>query len=227
MATALMAEHGLHGWTLRFDRAKRRAGVCRHHERVIGLSGPLTLLHDEAEVRDTVLHEVAHALVGPTEGHGPRWRATARRLGCSAQRALPADAPRVPGAWVGTCPAGHTTDRHRRPERVLSCPRCSSRFSLDHVYTWTHRGLAAPLHPRYLAELDGLAARAAAAGVDPDAAGWAVGVGDRVRVLTPGRWHGTVGEVVKVGRTRYHVRAAGGVLTVPMAAVAPVLHRPA
>ena len=38
---------------------------------------------------------------------------------------------------------------------------------------------------------------------------------DRVRVLTPGRYEGFVGVVVKRGRTRFHVRGRGTLLTVP------------
>ena len=125
MARGLMDEHGLQGWQLTFDRAKRRAGVCRPGQRTIGLSRPLTELHDVAQVRDTVLHEIAHALAGPRAGHGPRWREIAAAIGAVPQRCLPSDAPTVAGAWVGTCPAGHTIDRHRRPTQVSSCRECS------------------------------------------------------------------------------------------------------
>src|SRR4051794_36578616 len=92
LAESLIARHGLSGWRVEFDTAKRRAGICRYAERVIGLSAPLTRLHDEAEVRDTVLHEVAHALVGARHGHDSVWRHTARRIGCSGLRCVPAEA---------------------------------------------------------------------------------------------------------------------------------------
>ncbi|HQK32467.1 MAG TPA: SprT-like domain-containing protein, partial [Phycicoccus sp.] len=68
LARRLMFEHDLTGWTVVADRAKTRAGVCRFAKRQIGLSRPLTELHSEAEVRDTILHEIAHALVGPEHG---------------------------------------------------------------------------------------------------------------------------------------------------------------
>jgi len=84
LATELMTRHGLAGWRFELDRAKRRAGICRHQQRTIGLSAPLTRLHPEAEVRDTILHEIAHALAGPRAGHGPAWVATALRIGCLA-----------------------------------------------------------------------------------------------------------------------------------------------
>lgn len=173
LGLALMAEHRLTSWRLEFDRAKRRAGVCRYDRSVIGLSEPLTRLHSEAEVRDTILHEIAHAIAGPRAGHGPLWREVARRIGCSAQRCVPAEAPRVPGAWVGVCPAGHTSELHRRPVRVRSCSTClPGRFSVDHILEWTHHGQPAAMHPRYVAELaqiDRLAdqLRAIAAGSRP------------------------------------------------------------
>ena len=59
LATGLLAEHGLTDWRVEYDAAKRRAGVCRFSTRTIGLSAPLTVLHDEAMVRDTVSHLVA------------------------------------------------------------------------------------------------------------------------------------------------------------------------
>src|SRR5699024_6211387 len=128
LARQLLDEHGLDDWSVTLDRARRRAGVCRYQRRQISLSGPLTRIHDEEQVRDTILHEIAHALTGPRAGHGPRWRAAARELGARPLRCLPEDAATIPGAWIGTCPAGHRVDRHRRPTRVLSCRRCSTRF---------------------------------------------------------------------------------------------------
>jgi predicted SprT family Zn-dependent metalloprotease len=38
------------------------------------------------QVRDTVLHEVAHAIAGNRAGHGPEWKEVAKRIGCSATR---------------------------------------------------------------------------------------------------------------------------------------------
>ena len=37
----------------------------------------------EEQVRDTVLHEIAHAIAGHEAGHGPLWKATARRIGAT------------------------------------------------------------------------------------------------------------------------------------------------
>lgn len=212
LAHELMDQHGLTGWRFAFDQAKRRAGVCRHSQRVIGLSAPITRLHPEEEVRDTVLHEIAHALVGPRAGHGPVWAATARRIGCSAERCVPDDAPAVPGDWIGVCLQGHAVDRHRRPERVLLCTACGDRPVTERIFEWLHHGRPAAMHPNYVDELRALCEGRRLV---------RLGVGHRARITVPGDFYGRVGTVVKTGRTRYHLRVAEGVLQVMHAGVEP------
>lgn len=158
MARELMTRHRLRGWRFAWDRAVRRAGSTRHRDRTITLSRHLTALHDEPSVRDTVLHEIAHALVGPAHGHDAHWRRTAREIGASGERCLPADAAQVEGRWRGVCPQGHEVFRHRTPMRVASCPRCSRRFDVRYRFEWTRDGRPAPMHPRYAAELRALLA---------------------------------------------------------------------
>lgn len=152
-ALRLMRTHGLGAWRFAFDRAKTRAGICRYDSHTIGLSRTLTQLHTDAEVRDTILHEIAHALVGPEHGHGRVWRARALDIGCSAQRCLSDAAPRPDAPWLGTCPRGHVVTRWRRPQRVLSCRRCSSSFDPDVIFMWRHHGEIAAMPPPYTKEL--------------------------------------------------------------------------
>jgi len=215
LGLALIAEHGLDGWRLELDRARRRAGICRYDRRVIGLSGPLMRLYDEAEVRETILHEIAHALAGARAGHGPRWQAIARRIGSTGQRCVSVEAPRVEGAWVGTCAYGHSVDLHRRPRRVRSCTQCvPGVFSPDHILEWRFNGQVAPMHPAYVAELEQIRAMRDNLRIIRNAV-TRVQVGGTVRITARGRFHGAVGTVVKWGRTRYHVRTRAGVVSVP------------
>ena len=105
LARSLMDAAGLTDWRFRFDHAKRRAGACTHTSRTISLSGPLTDLYDEGTIRGVILHEIAHALVGPTVEAG---RTSPRRPGFRAVALVPA----LPGrALGGHMPAlrGHTT----------------------------------------------------------------------------------------------------------------------
>lgn len=216
LGRTLLDQHGLHDWDLVFDRAKRRAGICRETTRQIGLSAPLTELHSEDEVRDTILHEVAHALVGARHGHDRVWQATARRIGCSGERCTSPDAPGVDGAWVGLCGAGHRVTRHRRPERPLTCRLCSTTFDLEHLVTWTHHGRTVAMSPTYAAHLRRLLEQPSRAPSGPPAR-----VGERMRVIAQGRYEGVVGTLVKRGRTRYHLQVRGGVLTVPFSMAEP------
>lgn len=140
LATGLLAEHGPRGWTFAWDRAKVRAGACHHGDRRITLSRHITLAHDEAEVRETVLHEIAHALVGPRHGHDAVWRDRALALGATGARCYQGDQPVVPGRWQGRCAAGHLVHRHRRPSRLLVCTRCRGLPTLDRVLRWSHDG---------------------------------------------------------------------------------------
>ena len=229
----LLDRHGLGEWSVELDRAKRRAGCCRYAERRITISRHLTVLHDEVEVEETLLHEIAHALVGPRHGHDAVWRRTAQELGATGERCLSEDSPAVETPWVGTCPAGHITGRHRRPTRPVSCVRCSPTFSLDHLYTWHLHGREADLGPDYAAALarsrhaggrgdggTGTGGTGTGTGGETTTRG-PVEVGETVVVGGVGRYAGAVGTVVKRGRTRYHVRVDGGVLTVPFTLARP------
>lgn len=164
LARTLMDGHGLSGWAFGFDRAKVRAGACHFADRRITLSRHLTLAHDSGQVRETVLHEVAHALVGPRHGHDAVWRARAREIGASGERCYAGgDEPAVQGRWQGRCAAGHVVHRHRRPTVVLLCTRCRDASLLDRVVAWSHDGRPVPhdeLGPRVRRLMGHLQARA-------------------------------------------------------------------
>ena len=82
-ARALMDEHGLGEWTFAFLEAERRLGDCNYQDRVIRVGRTHALDASDAEIRDTILHEIAHALAGPEARHGPAWKAIARRIGAT------------------------------------------------------------------------------------------------------------------------------------------------
>lgn len=145
LAEELLAEHGLQGWSFRFDRARVRAGACHYATRTITLSPWITGAHEQDQVRETLLHEIAHALVGPRHAHDAVWRARARSIGGTGQRCyVGGEEPVVPGRWQGRCAAGHVVHRHRRPTRVLLCTRCAGASTLARVLRWRHDGRVVP-----------------------------------------------------------------------------------
>ena len=127
------------GWTFAWDNAKVRAGQCSWGKKRITLSRHIAAIWPAYEVADTVLHEAAHALAGPGEGHGWRWKRMCRVLGANPTRCYENDLPQIEGDWTGTCPGGHTHTRHREPTRVVACTQCDSTFRFENVIQWKHK----------------------------------------------------------------------------------------
>ena len=122
MAASLVAAHGLDGWNVKLDHARRRAGQCDYRKREISLSRHYVRHADASHVRDTILHEIAHALVGPRHGHDAVWRRKAREIGCTATRCHTLNFAIEP--WIMRCLHGcFETGRHRR-KAGLVCASC-------------------------------------------------------------------------------------------------------
>ena len=88
LANRLLKDHELDkkGWRFRFDRAKRRAGCCRYLKKEITLAKAYAEQEELKEIKNTILHEIAHALVGPKHGHNEIWKQKALEIGCDAER---------------------------------------------------------------------------------------------------------------------------------------------
>ncbi|PRI11433.1 SprT-like domain-containing protein [Leucobacter massiliensis] len=126
-------------WSFGFDHAKRRAGLCNYAERRITVSRYLAARFEDDEIHQVLLHEVAHALAGPSAGHGPRWKRIAAEIGYAGGRTHDGDIAHERAPWVGSCPAGHAHYRFRRPTRPASCARCARGFSEAHLIAWRRR----------------------------------------------------------------------------------------
>jgi predicted SprT family Zn-dependent metalloprotease len=125
LALALMAEHGLFGWSFAFNNRKRGLGLCRYEPKVIELSRYYAARNPIEHIRDTILHEIAHALVGPGHGHDAVWRAKCLEVGAVPVRCGTADMPA--GRWHATCGGcGSNFQRHRKPRRLTGwyCRDC-------------------------------------------------------------------------------------------------------
>lgn len=130
-------------WSFGFDRAKRRAGLCNYTDRRISVSRYLAAEFDDDENHQTLLHEVAHALAGPSAHHGPEWQRIAQGLGYVGGRTHSGDISHEQAPWVGLCPGGHTHYRFRRPSRPSSCTTCErGAFNDAHLIKWQRRIVA-------------------------------------------------------------------------------------
>lgn len=125
LASELMALHGLRDWLFTFNKRKRHLGLCFHEAKTIAVSIYLVERNEIEEVRDTILHEIAHALVGPEHGHDRTWKRKCLEIGARPQRCGQADMPR--GRWQAKCGGcGSEYHRHRRPKRLTGwhCRSC-------------------------------------------------------------------------------------------------------
>lgn len=144
IANQLINEHGLsaQGWRFDYDTAVRRFGCTHYQTKRITLSAKLTAVNDEVHVRNTILHEIAHALCGHKAGHGPQWVAMAKTIGCDGSRLYDSTiVTTVARKWRGTCPnCRRNVVRHRRQK--ISCGLCCRRynngkFDPQYLFTWT------------------------------------------------------------------------------------------
>lgn len=140
LALKLMHMHGLikAGWDFKFDNAKIRFGLCNYRTKVISLSRHLVKLNDEAATIDTLLHEIAHALVGHKHGHNRVWRTKAREIGCNGMRCHTHET--VAPKYTGHCPScKREIKKHRR--NAVACGKCcrlynGGRFKHEYLIVW-------------------------------------------------------------------------------------------
>ncbi|MEX2672648.1 MAG: SprT-like domain-containing protein [Phycisphaeraceae bacterium] len=117
LALDLMDRHGLResGWRFAWGHGKRllgsaqvRRAVHRPTGRIIEtktlrLSRHLVRLNDDFEVRDTILHEIAHAIAGVENGHNHIWRKVCREIGARPQRLAGEEVVVVRGRYAVVC----------------------------------------------------------------------------------------------------------------------------
>lgn len=137
-AEKLLKDYGLDDWTFKINTNKRRLGVCRYRSKSIEISLYHGLFSSHADIVNTLLHEIAHALM-PFHGHDKEWRRVAMEIGCDGERC--GSDMQVKRAWKGTCiNCGRITLKHRR--RTSACRLCCDKFNKGkysplYCFAWT------------------------------------------------------------------------------------------
>ena len=124
LARSEMDKYGLCDWKLELDHAKVRAGACHFTEKKISFSRYFINHANELDINDTILHEIAHALVGPNHGHDSVWKTMAKKIGCSAKRCHTLEFSDY--KWVRFC-TNHCWEQkiHRRKPNLV-CKKCGA-----------------------------------------------------------------------------------------------------
>ena len=98
-------------YTFKFDSSRSRFGQCRYNQKEIGISRYLASVNSYSQVKDTILHEIAHALT--RSGHDEKWRQKCIELGARPVRCY--DVKEV-----------QSTPKYR-----MSCPACSRTYQAN------------------------------------------------------------------------------------------------
>lgn len=128
MAVELMNEHlPDRNWSFSFNRAKHTFGIAHFGKRMIFLSAPLVELNSEEDVKDTILHEIAHVIAGAYAGHNWKWKQVCRQIGAKPERCFNPEKVKTPEPkYYVTCQCGTQSHYMRRPTVNLSTCRCNS-----------------------------------------------------------------------------------------------------
>jgi predicted SprT family Zn-dependent metalloprotease len=125
------------GYDFRFDNAKRRNGRVNYTLKFISLSKPkakVNLHQIDGPIKNTILHEIAHAFSYHIYGHSGRghcdkWRSIAIQIGCDGSRCSSGyEAPK--SKYTLVCDdCGKESPMHRKPKRRKSCGDCDTKFN--------------------------------------------------------------------------------------------------
>jgi len=121
LATGLISNHSeLMFWSFVFHNKKSSFGTCNHKKREIQISSLLFPVMSDEAIRDTILHEIAHAL---TRGHHHDyvWKSKCRELGCNSNSV-------GVNEMFKDGKDGHDEFRKATSKYTLICPTCGKEF---------------------------------------------------------------------------------------------------
>lgn len=156
----LMKLHGLtpeKKWSFKWLNSKNVAGKCkylrhRHSNEMISgvimLSRFVTTHHSDEQVRDTILHEIAHGLT-PGHNHDYVWKRKAIEIGCDGKRCYNVseellEAKKAISKYIGKCgKCGHEFPASRLPKRDLWHKNCATRpyHQKDKIAYWSNTSI--------------------------------------------------------------------------------------
>ena len=135
-----LSEHGLtlKGWYFEFNRSIKAIGKCNYAKKRIYFSE--NWLHlPEKEIKDVILHEIAHALT-PGEGHGKKWKKMCLLIGAKPERCkllTSEEKSKIKYKYTATCKkCGRNVGFSRKWKYNKSCGKCSpAGFNSNYLLT--------------------------------------------------------------------------------------------
>ncbi len=131
---ARIRRHRLKGWTYKLNESVNHFGYCDSKTKEIFLSRHFVLHGEDDDIKDLILHEIAHAIVGCEHGHDQVWKACAAKIGCRnvssvvGDYEVPEDTKKA--KFKAKCRACKTVHYYyRRPKSLTGryCAKCGPR----------------------------------------------------------------------------------------------------
>ena len=136
LARTLMNQYLSKDWHFKFNRKKQVLGECDHKNKTIYLSTEYVKHAKEAQVRQTILHEIAHAMLDSGHGHDELWRNLFISIGGDGAQRRKA---KIDFRYVGACDC--VTDNEWAAHRMGkikvtgTCPSCDSHVTWKDTVT--------------------------------------------------------------------------------------------
>lgn len=113
----LLQKYNLAEWQVEIrDIGRNSLGKCLYTKKTICIGDYYCRNNPDWKVRDTLVHEIAHALT-PGHGHNAVWRAMAVQLGC-IPKACNKSAEIPDGKFQATCPTCKKVYHRDMPQRI-------------------------------------------------------------------------------------------------------------
>lgn len=145
-----MREFGLldAGWAFKWTNAKKSAGTTRYRydkrtsKKIpidIRISKYLLSVRGVAKTKETVLHEIAHALAPHNAHHNWKWKQIARKVGAKPERCYKleeSEAAKIDYNWHLVCNSCNKKYGYiRRPKVGRSCGECDRKYNPKYQLT--------------------------------------------------------------------------------------------
>jgi len=137
LAKNLMIKHKLLDWKFSWNtRCKSRGGCTKYDEKIIEITQEYALKITKEMFINTVLHEIAHALVGYKNAHNQVWKKKALAIGCNGK--VCHNVNFVEHKYEIQCLC-HTYKYHRKTKIIqkiekglgnIKCRKCQQKYTL-------------------------------------------------------------------------------------------------
>lgn len=128
-----LKKYNLQDWAVRFNDRRCSFGLCSYHEKTIYLSKHLVELNTVERVMNTVLHEIAHAILGPGHGHNNEWKKLCLQIGGDGIRCYTEAntvTPKLEHKYTYVCTScGLEIVKTYKMQRPRACGKCCDTFN--------------------------------------------------------------------------------------------------